>query len=1130
MLLHFPVLEMLNMNNNKYEDYYEARKIVQEIIRTDLLGPSDYNEKELISTKNPTNYYITGKLYPTNKFSQTVLQNEFSEELQDIRKQDDLLLDKSTETNEDKKEPTDEIADCNILKPSAFGITFALDAKIEDVAVELNFAMYKQAILEEILHINKAWSENPDKIWKRNPHTKLINLNLNISGTKKSHDIILDNGTKIAELVLIKHKTNIYENGIVRYTLSFKNKLELTKQENDSDKKHIYEAIKTLFQPKITLSLKKGTFIDVKRNLSISKDPDDCRMNLLYSKVKSYAQGHGCAVSWDKDEYTGNVKKIRTEFLPEEEVLQMRPLKADDLKTYISQGFNFNEDIFKMDFLANAPKKDITNGIKDFCNIYEKWILDREKEVEQLDLSEELKRTAKENIEECKISNSRIKKAADLINEDSLTEKAFRLANEAMFEQNKRQGKIFPWHPFQLAFILQEMESIINPISKYRNITDLLWFPTGGGKTEAYLGLAAFTIFIRRLKHPDNYEGVSVLTRYTYRLLTFQQFERTAILICACEQLRKKYNLGSKRISIGLWIGDNQVPNHVSDAWLILNNKNTTRNDTGNPQQVKTCPWCGAKLDKDNYSFDIDGTEATKMHIHCSDPNCVFSKDHDNEGLPVVIIDDQIYNEIPDFVVATVDKFAQIPQKKEAGTIFGYTKNKRLLPPDLIIQDELHLLTGPLGTIMGIYEAGFKKLCETKLEGYNYYPKIIASTATVKNAHDQIKALYCNNYKQFPAQCIDIENSFFAKISTQEDNDKPGRMYMGCMAVGTTPITMMVRVMAATLFATRYLASCKNPDGSHKFSNEVIDSFWTITGYFNTLRELGGAIIRVTDDIKAWVKTIEEKFAKKYPIENNIKCKEPKELTSRIPGDEISTILASISKNKYPGTRLKPVDDFLFATNMISVGVDVARLGTMVVVGQPKMTAEYIQSTSRVGRSNPGLVVTTYNQRKSRDRSHYEQFKQYHQSFYKYVESTTVTPFADRARSRALHTVYVMLCRYLIPQLKGDGDAKNYNQRKKFKNITDDIKHYLIKVVKEIDPDEENNLIKELDEIDDAWFEKTPTDRGDLVYRDRTDTKPSLFKQDVTEDERFRIMDNMRSVEKTVCANLYYTKEDRDNG
>jgi hypothetical protein len=439
-----------------------------------------------------------------------------------------------------------------------------------------------------------------------------------------------------------------------------------------------------------------------------------------------------------------------------------------------------------------------------------------------------------------------------------------------------------------------------------------------------------------------------------------------------------------------------------------------------------------------------------------------------------------------------VDKFSQIPLNDKPAALFGITSGKK--PPELIIQDELHLISGPLGTMTGIYEAAVTKLCE--YDGVQ--AKVIASTATIRNAENQIKSLYGRSHTQFPPQGISICDSFFAIESSPEE--RPARIYFGVMGIGTTTTTTLIRVNAAMLFATRYLEKLG-------LSEKTIDNFWSIVVYFNSLRELGGASIQILDDVQSRFSYLAKtKFANVYPgVDADISYDNIVELTSRMNNSDITKVIQEGLKRSYSRDSHVDVYDFLLASNMISVGVDVGRLGAMVVVGQPKTNAEYIQATSRVGRDNPGIVVTVYNSFRSRDRTHYEQFLKYHTAMYRYVEATSLTPFSDRARDRGLHALFVSLCRYLINGLLHNSDAINFDSDNP---KVREIKQIILDYVRMVDPEELPYVEKELKEISDKWEDAAV---GTLVYRSFKNEK-SLLKAD-TEDDRFRTMNSMRSVD-----------------
>ena len=537
-------------------------------------------------------------------------------------------------------------------------------------------------------------------------------------------------------------------------------------------------------------------------------------------------------------------------------------------------------------------------------------------------------------------------------------------------------------------------------------------------------------------------------------------------------------------------MGGKLTPNTLEEARASINKQQRgaiIAQDEPNPCQIQLCPWCGRRLTAKDYSVRI---AEKRMLIRCSKEDCEF---HTLEnGLPMHIIDDAIYEHLPTFLVATVDKFAQIPLSDKPAALFGISSNKR--PPELIIQDELHLISGPLGTMTGLYEAAVTKLCEKDGIG----AKVIASTATIRNARNQIMALYGKDYSQFPPQGISAKDSYFAVESTP--TDRPARQYFGVMGIGATTTTTLIRVNAALLFASRYLAGLG-------YEDDIIDNFWTITGYFNSLRELGGASTQILDDVQSRFSYLAKtKFGHLVPqVDFSVNYDHLVELTSRMDNSEITKIIQDRLKRSYRAGQHKDVYDYVLASNMISVGVDVGRLGVMVVAGQPKTNAEYIQATSRVGRDNPGLVVTVYNPTRSRDRSHYEQFLKYHSALYRYVEATSLTPFADRARDRGLHALYVSLCRYLVPNLLSNNAAVLYDSSNP---EVEKIRNLILDYIEIVDPEEINAAIEELQDIEGAWDIKAT---GTLVYRSFKNEK-RLLKGD-TENDRFRTMNSMRSVD-----------------
>jgi hypothetical protein len=602
--------------------------------------------------------------------------------------------------------------------------------------------------------------------------------------------------------------------------------------------------------------------------------------------------------------------------------------------------------------------------------------------------------------------------------------------------QGKDEVAVEPptWRPFQLAFILMNLPGIVNPHHHDRNVVDLLFFPTGGGKTEAYLGLAAFTLVFRRLKNPGYASpGLSVLMRYTLRLLTLDQLSRATTLICALEleRLKDPDTLGPWPFEIGLWVGRAATPNRMgfkgdNDPRSARSKTIAFQNDDRKPAPIplENCPWCGEKFKPTSFQLLPNANEPTDLRVVCLNRRCDFTR---NQALPLLAVDEPIYRRLPCFLIATVDKFAAMPWTGPVGAFFGRADRydphgfygpceqdrgrplpAPLPPPDLVIQDELHLISGPMGTLVGLYESALDELCCRSVDGKKVRPKVIASTATVRRAEHQIQALFNRREVDvFPPPGPDRRDSFFAEAH-RADRSHP-RLYLGLAAQGRSLKVVMLRTYLALLGAAQ---KAYEADGGKKNPDNAADPYMTLLGYFNSLRELGGSRRIVEDEVNTRLtgyanrKRVGQKEA---PFANRSIAYEVVELTSRVPTNQVADAKRRLALRFHEKDRV----DVAIATNMISVGLDITRLGLMVVLGQPKTCAEYIQATSRVGRDpeRPGLVVTLLNIHRPRDRSHYERFEVFHQSFYRTVEATSVTPFSPRALDRGLAGTLVALSR-----------------------------------------------------------------------------------------------------------------------
>ncbi|POX44529.1 helicase-related protein, partial [Streptomyces sp. Ru72] len=788
-----------------------------------------------------------------------------------------------------------------------------------------------------------------------------------------------------------------------------------------------------------------------------------------------FATGHGCSVAWDwtapppRTPMTDHaaVAELRTEFIPSHEVL------------LTDSNPDIDDAALTMYGLGHGSRERVRQALDGLLAGYETWIDERAKEATTLS-GTELSTAADEQIRLCRQALSRMRRGVALLVDDTRPEilEAFWLANQAMAKQRAhtqwikdgRPGEFAAidetrgtWRPFQIAFLLLCLEGIVDPQHEDREIADLLWFPTGGGKTEAYLGLIAFTTFLRRLRDGAAGAGVTVLMRYTLRLLTLQQFERATALICAMETLRRDgpASLGTAPISIGMWVGASATPNTLARADERLGELRRTPGkslQTENPVQLHACPWCGTPLDVEAYEVY---EQRRRMYVRCASETCDF---HAGDGLPVHLVDEAVYDAHPTLVIATVDKFASMPWRLQTAALFNRDlHDASVRPPELIVQDELHLISGPLGTLTGLYETAVDVLADR--------PKVVASTATIRRASDQVRSLFNRAVAQFPPAGLDSRDSWFAVESPRET--KATRCYIGLLTPSTSQATLLVRTYAALLHA----APLAEADPS------VGDAYWTLVGYFNSLRVLSAAELQVLDDVQDRL----ELLARRDGVAPR-STEPPVELSSRADSSAIPARLKRLERS----LPADDVADVLLATNMIAVGVDIDRLGLMAVMGQPQTTAEYIQATSRVGRRHPGLIAVMLNSARSRDRSHYENFPGFHSALYREVESTSVTPFSARARDRGLHAVVVALTRLLISNARPNEAAAGVEGF--LDDIRRDVRPCVLERAGAVDSTEREATAHAFDEFVDWWREAARVEPT-LVYEARRGTRqPALLR------------------------------------
>ncbi len=759
-------------------------------------------------------------------------------------------------------------------------------------------------------------------------------------------------------------------------------------------------------------------------------DNEEKSLALLYRNFQTYATGHGCAADWGPKDNNDKVGKVTAECLPVFETPSTTPEIEDDSGNPIK--------VAMAPLAGLVPGKDGFDELERVIDLYENWIAKKRNAVNSLPVY--LQETAEEHLENCALCVRRMREGINYLKENPVAMRAFQLANQAILVQQltRKEPRIASyddkanrwsfsdmyrepdvsniqegqgqWRAFQIAFLLMSLQSSVEEEDEDRETVELIWFPTGGGKTEAYLGLAAFTLFIRRLKDPND-TGVHVITRYTLRLLTTQQFQRASRLICAMEYIRQQnLDLGEKPFSIGIWVGGSSTPNSRKEAKSVLKKLSKGDRFTENKFILGQCPWCGAQMGpirkkiRRKQKVNVAGysRRGDTVIYRCPDVKCRFSSE-----LPVYVIDEDIYQIRPSIVIGTVDKFSMLVWRPEARALFGIGEdgNRQHSPPGLIIQDELHLISGPLGSMVGLYETVIEELCTDRRNDQVIRPKIVSSTATIRRYTEQIKALYGReDVVLFPPSGLDASDSFFAKYAKDKYGQlRPGRMYVGVHGPGLGSLqTVQVRTFTSLTQAPVNLSDPKQQD-----------PWWTLLIFFNSLRELGTTLSLFQSDIPDYLKVAANRLG--VPYGNMRKLRSIKELTGRLRSDEVPQAIEALEVTCDNPNEMRPVDACL-ASNILEVGVDIDRLSLMAIVGQPKSTSQYIQVTGRVGRSwweRPGLVATIYTASKPRDRSHFEKFRSYHERLYAQVEPASVTPFSPPALDRALHAVMVLYTRQM---------------------------------------------------------------------------------------------------------------------
>ena len=999
-----------------------VRQRLVEALRLDLVGPpADHSlgAERLPGWVRPSNWYLTGFLIPSGMPPERCADADEDDDF-DAEVPEEAGL--SEESGEDRK------AAKKGFFPSSIGLSFLVPAAARQLLVTVRWGDYAPGVAEDT-------SGKTERVWQRTPRAVEVVAPLGGAAAPPDgadppvYDVPGSGGLQLQVVERPLRTVGLQgwlPAGARAVSVFLVNRRELPPAGEEADHTYAFQAEIEVrsdcsFLPRPDLrGARRGE----------RGDWDEQVADLHHAGVPEYATGHGVSADWEMTD--GACRVVRTAWMP----------AAGVEKTVTVDPPGSELSMEALGALADAGA--VEAALSPLPAAYRDWIEARRTEVVSLDGAR--RETAEELLRLAGVAAGRIEKGVAVLGRDAEALDAFRVANRAVARAlRQRLGGGAPrWRTFQLAFLLLNLPGIADPAASDRQIVDLLFFPTGGGKTEAYLGLAAFAMVLRRLRHPRDGglagAGVSVIMRYTLRLLTLDQLGRAAGLVCALEleRARARERYGAWPFEIGLWVGKAATPN-------VLGRKGADRPDSarskvnqlkGDPDRkpspipLENCPWCGERFKPESFSLQPDADRPRALRLVCASFACDFSGDR---ALPVVAVDESLYRRLPAFLIATVDKFASLPWIGPSGTLLGGADRRDadgfygaaepgrgtplavpLSPPDLIIQDELHLIAGPLGTMAGLYETVIEALATRAMDGRAVRPKIVASTATVRRAQDQIQALFARPVTQvFPPPGPDRRDAFFARVAPA--HEVPARGYLGLASPGRNPKVLMRRVLVALMGAAE---RAWREAGGRRNQGNPADPYMTVLAYFNSLRELGGGRRIIEEEVQNTLKeygTRRRIGEQRGLFRDRRTFSEVVELTSRVSTNQVAEARRRLDLRFHEPDHV----DCAIATNMISVGLDIQRLGLMLVLGQPKTHAEYIQATSRVGRDDrrPGLVVTLLNVHKPRDRSHYERFRHYHDTFYRSVEAGSITPFAARALDRGFAGALVALARHSEPAL-----------------------------------------------------------------------------------------------------------------
>jgi len=944
--------------------FVEPRKRFIEWVRRQLVGaPQSGSDGPDLHGVLPTERFPCGAIYPVSSSGEGI--DPVGDDVEDA----------GTAAGDSDEDGTEPAIVRRYIPPSSLGFSFFIKGACIELQLLCSAVRYEHTKRDGHGRFENKWTRRP--LVPDGDDEEVVNITGPEMKQHQNHAVL----GGCARIAIIWRR--FADGWIVTVTLCN------TQVVSDEMRKFAFDrAEKTLFEASLRCVIDAGEVGEYPRVDRTLLDDEEQEIELQYAEQRIHAVGHGCAADWTTA--NGRVIELSTQTMPMVEVPQTT---ADT-----GAGEDAALSLAVLSRLDDCPDP-LGSALPTFVDGYAGWAGRQKQKLSAL--SEDDGAAAERICQRIEATVERMRGGLALLAKDAQVRLAFALANRAMLDQMRQhdivQGRprgddVYRWRPFQLAFLLTVLESTADPDSEDRDTVDLIWFPTGGGKTEAYLGLIAFQIALRRLRHPDTGGGTCVLMRYTLRLLTRDQFLRASRLICALERIRLARNdLGDEPVSIGLWVGKATSPNTFEEASKLV--ADAKASDDHPALVLNGCPWCGQGFDP-HASYQADARQFT---FHCCNPQCDL-----RGALPCNVVDEALYATPPTMLLATVDKFARLAWEERASAFFGGAQRR---PPELIIQDELHLIAGALGSVAGVYEAGL----DTVLRLRGVYPKYVASTATIRTATKQIRRLYGRDVSVFPPSGLSRNDSYFAR--TVPLTQRPGRLYVGYLAPMLNRQKCMAPLAATLLLAPHALFE------NDQERDALLDAWWTQVVYHGSLKGVGNSHTAFVSDVGEFMRLLDPQAEARTQASLA-------QLTSLQTAQENSAIFTRLALTRDDSESL----DAVLATNMVSVGLDVARLALMTINGQPLTTAEYIQASSRVGRGEmPGAVFMNYYRDQARSLSHYESFRPYHEAFYRFVEPTSVTPYTYQARQRALHAALVIVMRHARVGLAANDAAANFD-------------------------------------------------------------------------------------------------------